>query len=357
MFLDDLLSYNEKILRKIEVRLQNPPSNVPETLLPKGGSLVDVYKSQQSIRKKLIDILQNSKLFLLNGAVVDDLYHVPHEVTNYEATMHLPFPTIFFELMDTLEIPIQVGNVKSLRGMLYGHAKDVDFSKLYSDIQDLPSDYFMIHLFYSNFELEKGSSSPDSIIFRTSALPQFGFLTDYYFYKYDPVSGVSLATDDGLKNSFTQNSKAIDLYEKRKPEDPRRLKENFEHLLDLCVNVVDYINAHNITIRKTDRQKNIDRINRKRLKKGKKLLKPLKPYYWVDIKRHVVDNWKGESIGKMDYREWVRGHFQRYHIKKETLKHWIQPYIRGPELAPWKENRYRVLDDMLKKGPSYKVIK
>ena len=49
----------------------------------------------------------------------------------------------------------------------------------------------------------------------------------------------------------------------------------------------------------------------------------------------------------MNYREMVRGHFQRYHKREGIIRYWIPRYARGPEGAPWKENRYRVLNDLL----------
>ena len=48
-----------------------------------------------------------------------------------------------------------------------------------------------------------------------------------------------------------------------------------------------------------------------------------------------------------------RRSFPDYHTSEGLITNWIEPYVRGPEDAPWKENRYKVLDDMLRKGPRY----
>lgn len=127
------------------------------------------------------------------------------------------------------------------------------------------------------------------------------------------------------------------------------MRANFQRLLDLNVNLIDYINAHNVVIRKVDRGGPIiDIINRKRIRKGKKSL-PTKPYYWIDVKQSVASEESAVRGNPLEYREWVRGHFQKYYTKDGAIKNWIEPYVRGPTDAPWKEKRYRVLDDMLKR--------
>ena len=141
-----------------------------------------------------------------------------------------------------------------------------------------------------------------------------------------------------------------------------RVREHFTKITNFCLNLVDYINAHNITLRVVEREtrdaREIERINRKREHNGKRPLLALKPFYWVDIieKTIVKKDSKSEELLKqggsenaLTYREWVRGHFQRYHTNDGIKKNWINPYVRGPVSAPWKENRYMVLEEMLER--------
>ncbi len=188
---------------------------------------------------------------------------------------------------------------------------------------------------------------PDSIYFSVSDLPKFSFVTESFAYEYDKAGKVVCTNRDQMSR---QTREYQDTFSEQHPE---IAAQNFRHLLDLCVNIVDYINAHNTTIRRTERiQADLEKINRKREKKGKKLLEPLKPYHWIDIVQHTLYDGKREKTeSRMDYKEWVIGHFEKYHTKKGMIKHWIGSYVRGPDDAPWKENRYKVLDDMLKKGP------
>ena len=294
------------------------------------GSKIEIYKE---VAKNLGKILNSSKIFLINGAVVDDLYHVPHDNTDYNQTVHLPFPAIFFELMSPLEISLT--QERRVKGILYGKMEDADFFQH----KEVPPDQFVMNLFYE--DTTKRRAFPDSVYFRTSHLPNLALLTDEgFFYEYTPETGVIATLREGDEK----------VYQRAQPHDPDTMRANFQRLLDLSVNLVDYINAHNVVIQKTDRGGPIiDVINRKRIRKGKNPL-PTKAYYWIDVTQSVASEESTVRGDQLEYREWVRGHFQKYHTTDGTIKNWIEPYVRGPTDAPWKENRYRVLDDMLKKG-------
>lgn len=304
--------------------------------------LVDQYHKEaeaskieinREVAKNLGNILNASRIFSINGAVVDDLYHVPHDNTDYNQTFHLPFSAIFFELINPLEIALT--QERRVRGILYGKMEDADFFQH----KGTPPDQFVMNLFYD--DVTKRRAFPDSVYFRTSHLPNLALLTgEGFFYEYTPETGVIATLREGDEK----------VYQQVQPHDPDKMRVNFQRLLDLSVNLIDYINAHNIVIRKADRGGPIiDVINRKRVRKGKKSL-PTKSYYWIDVKQSVANEESAVSSNSLEYREWVRGHFQKYYTKDGTIKNWIEPYVRGPTDAPWKENRYRVLDDMLKKG-------
>jgi len=277
-------------------------------------------------------ILDDSKVFLINGAVADDLSNVPHDSTEYRATFHLPFKSIFFELMDPLKI--QIGPVPRTRvkGILFKKAEKED-----GFLDDIWENEFSMSLFREDI-LQQTFRLPDFVYFVPQCLPEMTFLSREGVYSYTLESGFTSTAHSDL------------------PHDPAVMQKSFQSFLDLTVNLVDYINAHNVTLRKVDRetrtQEEVDRINRKRQAKGKSLVNLLKPFYWVDVRQATERTGKKIECGgqEQDYREWVRGHFQRYHTNLGTVKDWINPYVRGPEGAPWKENRYRVLADMLANG-------
>ena len=81
---------------------------------------------------------------------------------------------------------------------------------------------------------------------------------------------------------------------------------------------------------------------RDRVKEGRTPFTPSKPYYLIEIKKHVYldDEEKDGKAWELAYRVWVRGHNRHY--QNGTVQ-WIDPHVRGPPDAPWKNNRYEVL--------------
>ena len=135
-------------------------------------------------------------------------------------------------------------------------------------------------------------------------------------------------------------------------------RAGYIRVFNLAVNMIDFIKARNVQTVMVDRgTRDIEAINRKRARDGKKPIPHLKPYYWIDIRPSTVYQNQGalcEGGQSMEYQEMVMGHTQRYHITDgSTLTHWISPYRRGPVDAPFKNNRHRLLWDMLQQGPKY----
>jgi hypothetical protein len=337
LFFDSLVElFSRQAEGEIEPRRKKSPDSQNQRSTHLKKYLMSNTELQQNlIAEHLARLLNDSKIFLINGAVVDDLYNLKHDDTDYGQTFHLPFPGIFFEMMSPLEISL-IGE-RRVKGILYGTMEKADMFKN----QGSPPDQFVMNLFYEN--AVKIGAFPDSVYFRTSRLPNMALITNEgFFYEYTPEKGV-VAT---LRPNYGK------LYQKIKQHDPEMMRANFQRLLDLSINLLSYINAHNVTIREAGRGgPDIDVINKRRIRKSKKPL-PTKSYYWIDVKKSAVgeDNLSVVSGNPLEYREWVRGHFQKYHTKDGPVKNWIEPYVRGPSNAPWKENRYRVLDDLLKEG-------
>ena len=307
MFLDELIQFYSR-----------------QSSMDGGAKLVNSSELNRSIMVKHVEVLNRAKLFLLNGAVVDSLYHLPAEATNYDAMNHRPFPVIFFELMDSIEVMVLNGRGGNLKGILFGEA-DMASPLIGSYFTNSNPKKLGVTLFYMG----------------DNRLTDF---VDYTFF--NPDIAPNITTTPSLRASDLFNNDDIS----------QKLDKNaYDRLVRLCINVFDYINAHNATIRKTEREtRNIGAINRKRGKRGKKLIRPLQPYYWIDVVQPAsYEKRAGRSDWTMDYREWVRGHFQSYHTRKGPARLWKDPYVRGPVDKPFKEVKHRVLDDMLKKGPRY----
>ncbi|MDP2628964.1 MAG: hypothetical protein Q8P15_03650 [Nanoarchaeota archaeon] len=329
MFLDDVIEREEKILNRIQ-RVLNRDSNL--------RGMHDRYKTSVKILKN------KTKLFLIDEMVADSLYNVPHSNPEYESSIRLPFPFIFFEFEKPLRVTLSNNKEDNLQGMSFYKIQSFIFEEENWEKNFLPGaskiEGFSINLYFPGNEI---SFSP-SILFSVDELPKFMYFDD------EERGHVYDAHKDFLEDGEI-------LYENKK-ENPivtsnerHKTARDFYKLLDLSINLINYINAQNVEIvRKKPRE--LDPKNAKRLRKGKKPLvwTPTRPYYMIEVKKEMYEQIEKEDEGnrswELNHRVWVRGHF--YHFKhpiwgeKVGTCKWVPPHIRGPYNAPWKHNRYKI---------------
>ncbi|MBS3051415.1 MAG: hypothetical protein J4400_04680 [Candidatus Aenigmarchaeota archaeon] len=322
--------YFDHLVSRYKTALQKPHRPDIQTSYADGKVQVMDNNAYRTTKRDIIghtlQVLDKSKLFLLNGAVVDDLYHMPPEYTDYETATRLPFPVMFFELMDPLEVERIHGEKTRLTAMMVGKSIDADPFYRWAIAQhaEMSGKTFSFLFFYDTM---KEFDLPDNVICGSDKL-------HLVFRPEEFANGTLFET-----NMLTR------------PNPPMNVNF-YSGMTGLCLNTISYINAHNVTVRREDRQNGgLSGINARRIRHGKKPLPNLKPYYWIDVRQSEARERNREEESKMEYREWVRGAFHRYHTRAGIVRHWVQPYIRGPEDKPWKENRYRILADMLQKGP------
>jgi len=321
-------------------------------------------KLKMDINQMSPGILPSAHLFLINSAVASDLYEIPSERTNYDAGLHLPFDIVFFELMESISISLNDGISKKLKGILA--MNNVGAGDPTPNFGDADPRFHMTLFYESLIDKQRpakiypyadsskihGAIDLDMIEFKFNRLPEFQISMNGENYICHPDKSISFA-------GFSL--KSIKSY---KRHTNLQQYEDYEKIRNLCINIIEYINAHNVIIKKEEGNvKELEKVNRKRRNKGKASLPEVRPYYWIELKEQTITEKKKEDStnsgegSAMDYREWVRGHFIRYHYKVEgqdvVKRLWRQPFVRGPAGAPWKEKRYEVLDDLLRKGPKY----
>jgi len=261
------------------------------------------------IESGLEGIIDESKIFSVNTAVVESLSAVSARDTDYEAMRFMPFPVVYFELDKTLEIlraPDRKGFVKGI--LISETSEDAKNARLVTEMNLENSR--TVRLFYDEGTYDISMYS----------------LNDILEYQSGDIK-TFIADDFPVETS------------------------GFLKIFRLTCNLISYINAHNIVLHEQSRGKSkeeLARINTRRTKKGHKPILPLKPYYWIEVKQNEIDKDLNLGTGNLlTHREFVRGHFKRYHTSNGIKIYWIDPYVRGPENAPWKNNRYQVLADML----------
>ena len=117
MFLDQLIRRytREDQVREVVERARKTLNPTPKELRLVKESILEAQINEQLGKK-----LEASNLVLLNGAVVDSLYFLPPNQTDYEGLEHMPFDSMFFELAHSVPFEVERGVEKSLKGILFG---------------------------------------------------------------------------------------------------------------------------------------------------------------------------------------------------------------------------------------------
>jgi hypothetical protein len=265
--------------------------------------------------------LASSKVFWIDEMLLDNFHNVSHGNMNYEKAIKLPFPSIFFEFEKGIDVVFPKGK-KTLKAILHSDFETTHSIFTEGNSEDI-SDSRQSYLFFDDKRL---TWPVEFLNYNLRELPDFVYssVDGTYMFEGNKVSELNLKD----KNTFSPIRSDYD-------------SNQFSKLIDLTLNLISYINAQNVIIKQSDSdRKKIGKINKKRRKKGKSEIAKPSPYYWAEVRKSYVYSERDrpkEKEWELEHRVWNRGHFRHY---KDGRCTWIIPYIKGPENAPWKENRY-----------------
>ena len=301
--------------------------------LPDVNQRITVFQNAKKDQLRLLDSLKSTKPFIVGPATIDSLVNKQPETYEYIDNSRLPFDSMFFEFFEPIEmmLPFMIEK-KQICGV--GLRQNLDVIA----IKDYAQAIYGLNIYFKGDGLEK--------LEIVMPLNVADFISGVYkegSFWVNLKSGTGNYTKGGIKSIFD------DSYEKENLKfDDIKNNESFYTLANLCTNLINYINAHNVTFIKKER--NVDVLMQNERGKNKKVTRML-PYYLINVKddaREIVDLSNHDSH-TLQWRVYVRGHDRRYrHEDKKIYKTtWIAPYVKGPQDAPWKENRYQVLADKL----------
>lgn len=315
-----------------------------------GGLLADAEKDFSQVRLAVhalkttidsrlneIEILGKAHPIWIGPATLDTLFNQNPESYRYIKSGKLPFDINFFSFAETFPIHLPFHSTESnlygislAKGETIGAPYEGYMMTFYSDADELISgDLTMV------FTLDEPSIYHGSVSTKT----------DQRRFKID-MESKELGYIDVAKNNFempTEFDKVLPLCEVTN-------NDAFTQLPNLCVNLVNYINSHNVTVQRSSRSVVAytgSAYNRQKKKKNKKTKKD---YHLVIIKDGVVP--EPEPSGEtwtLEERIYVRGHDRRYRDEDGSIRKvtWIAPHIRGPPDAPWRNQRYQALGEKL----------
>jgi hypothetical protein len=307
----------------------------------------NLYVSSAS--KRLVD-LEASKPFLIGPATLDSLLETLPETFEYIENGHIPFNDIFFEFREPLKLGVPfVGIESEARGLLFNKRKIGDKEVYLLDLQYLKDKTKERHTLSTAFDMKR-------IFLGRMWGSNGGF---YSAYEVDPKNNAvrftspssRIAVSRMLANGIyplgaTENQSGV---VETKPISEVPNGETLFQIPCLFINLINYINAHNVTVIKKDRPVvYLDKDDRGKKKKHTSS----QPFYLITVKDEVVEEPEiPREIGKWQLTEriYVRGHDRRYRDDNGNIRMttWISPHVKGPPNAPWREQRYQVLAEKL----------
>jgi len=307
--------------------------------------------TQSTMRDEIFDgpsplfetLKREAKVILIDQMTLDSLVNVPFSNQSFNGEVRLPFPHTFFEF----EKPIKYTTLEGDKNYDLG-------AFLFSDSGILAK---------TGEPSQKKSASKIFEIYLVDEMGYFGS-ANLVFSKNGGYMRFEEVCSDSKTHAYLYDSEKRALLHADKASSPpsvgisilNEIPEDEINMLkfaNLSVNMLNLINAQNVTIREAYREKTVHIPSRRH--KPRTFLIPTKPYYLVEIKKHYVEeeDKKEGSSWELGYRVWVRGHFRHY---QDGRRIWIEPYVKGPPDSPWKHNRYQVLYDRFKhllKNPKY----
>ncbi len=285
--------------------------------------------------------------FLIGPATLESLLDKPVDNYDYITTGKLPFNPLFFEFTENVSatIPrIKRSNVtlqgvylcasskkEGLEYVFTSFWKDVDGEILGIDLfmDDPRATHFrglVTHLSRSNFDLDKP-----------------GIDRNRYQFVIDANNKIHISRtakkEAALALAIHQNTGQLvdlnNLFDESLPLDS--ISANvFSMIPSLSINIINYINAHNVTIATRSRN----------------LLEPLtlstidkKPYSIIQVKEETYDEPLTQHQGHiLTYQLAIKGHNRRLRDEAGNIRKisWIAPYIKGPEGTPYYDTRHEV---------------
>lgn len=315
--------------------------------LDDSGGMNQTLERRLHLAHKNKKSILEAKPFIIGPATLDSLIgEVPKD---YECIKNhkLPFSFLFFEFYEPAEMLLGMHDQPVLaRGIELFHFKNL-YPESASQDEAIANRYRM-RLFYQE---------PPSDMTHMCTL-DYNPTEPHMLYVID--KNVSLVINQRTKTCGVSeqipgsyqlsNCGTYEIHPRELSFDELNNPEGCINISNLCVNLINYINAHNVEIVK--RKRNVTEIKSRKGKKKK--IEKKQPFYIVTVRDTVRYEGEGphKEGEKLKWRVYVRGHDRKFRdqVTREIYRTiWIREHVRGPKDAPWKYNRYRVLYDKLQR--------
>lgn len=331
----------------------------------------DVRSKEHSYRFNL-GFLRKLHPFIIGPATLESLIHKQPETYEYVRESKLPFYDLFFEFLEPIPMKVPFYHFeKNLRGLSLNRNRNDEFLTYFTKLyySDSPEDVVSLSLHFNpeNLNQTQGKISCfQGKRFHPRNLDTSGI---YVFLADLGTDKVHYCTHEDDQENLSKRRLTLEEANRILDEEAKRGEgefldetyfrreanfsdfdayETIHQVANLCVNFVNYINAHNVTI--VQREREATYVDRRPNGKNKKRTER-RPYNLIVLRDMVLEKPEGpgDKTWELTERIFVRGHDRRYRAEDGTIRmtSWIPPHIKGPTNAPFHEQRYQVLYEKL----------
>lgn len=284
--------------------------------------------------------IDNAKVIKIDPATLESLMNFEPEDYSYINNSQLPFPHMFFDSQQGVNIAEETDQEIRIHGLYFG---EVDPTKVFGGLKRAYETY--------TFQKRADGLLVNHITFDPTSKDVFyvemcdcpGFVTTINVRKGTSRTPAAPLFTERIKSRRFRE--AMLAQEQNMPSLNLVLENNvigsFIRTANLCVNLVNYINAENITIIKREGTPKQKRKKRKTTQRE---------YYVVDItSKELIRYTNPQTHWTLTERIYVRGHNRRYRDSDGRIYRvtWIPPHIKGQPDAPFRNQRYRYLAKQL----------
>lgn len=337
------------------------------------------------VKHHLLNMVNQSRPILVGPATLDSLINRDPGSYDYIVNQQLPFDNLFFDFVEPPIVGLPASSEKAeLIGvdfhkgafsdkvkerLIGGRLSQID-ALLYSatpyglsmwfksdkDLFDLNLDFQTVHYAFDFSRpafFVRGHSNSKGLKLRRFIINPFG--TDSVTNSLNTI--VKYSTSDDVQSLSWEDRKRflnapLDAGLEFHHESPIEEVPNGELLRTIpkfCVNLINYINAHNVQVTQRTRGKYVPY-------QGEDIFKlptEKRPFYLITIRDEIIEESqeKAARSWNLQWRIYVRGHNVKYRNSDGSIKlvTWRKPHIRGPPNAPWREQRYELLASKLER--------
>lgn len=318
-----------------------------EKPLERLSDVTDIAKKRLSSAKATYNLIKRAHPILLGPATLDSLVFNKPDDYDYIKNEQLPFKNMWFEFYDSIRIGLPfIGNSEEVLGIHFYPSRLMGGS--FTNEQK-----YILEIYYTHKNKLKSmilACNPESCAEFTGSTNN----TNYHICMDNNIINYTTPEDMISEAKKGRITFGTGTYMRSAPLDDIEDNGFFVKMANLCTNLINYINADNKEMVEMTREVQVKTTSNNKGKKKSKVEKRDETYSLIKIKSSI--KYTGERIPtgvkwNLDEQIMVRGHDRKFKDEEEVIRKiiWIEPFRKGPEDAPWADQRHELQYEALQR--------